>query len=396
MMKDDAIAIARRWHFYRNDAPARTVGPCVAYAAIHPRTISSVSATALACAVLFVWIAALPPFQVGLWFLTEPVEIALFAAGALAAVILLFHPRGEWAMRHPLVLIPLGLALLTAATAPFHQFPLRSAFGPPHTGEGGFWFLTMALLVALFRVADEPMVRAAALASGITLLGLWCVGIKVNSFPDYLAFVGLSIIVLREGGSRATSLDGMLVMGVALVAASGSKGAWLLVPALMALVFARVPRVALAVAAPILAMVAIDLLHAMPSAGSRIHLWGSSILALVTEPGLWQHGAGWGGMNDLVARHYRAIAQIEPTWEGLGEAWHSHNEFLEAWISVGVGGMLLMFAMFAAAVRASRGRVRSGAWCALAGLSAIWMMTPHALPFFAAALAITSTEKDSE
>ena len=351
------------------------------------KTASSI----LACATLFIWLAALPPFQVGLWYLTEPVEIALFGTGALAALVLVFHPKVEWAMWHPLVLIPAGLVILTAATAQFHSFPTRSGFGPPQTGEGGLWFAALAMMVALFRVADRRAVAHAACWSGAILLVARWTGPQVNSFPDYLAFVGLALIVIREPRSLfEDAADWPLIIGAALIASSGSKGAFMLVPAIMLVALMRAPRALLAAVVPPLTVIAIDLLHTLPSAGSRVMLWRSAIAALQGEPGLWWHGAGWGGMNDLVARHYRAIAQVEPNWEGLGEAWHSHNEFVEAFISVGIGGAVLMIALFVVAAHASIGRLRAGAWCALAGLSAIWMPTPVVVPFLAAALAITS------
>lgn len=345
-----------------------------------------VAATALASASLFIWLAALPPCQVGLWFETEPVEIALYGVGALAALVLIFSSTKDAAdaLRHPLVLIPLALAALTLVMSLFVPFPARSWFGPPQTGEGGLWCLTLGLLVALFRIADADIVARVAVLSAVALAVARAVGIEINAFPDYLAFVGLAIGLACPGRP-------MLYLTPFLIAASGSKGALLFVPVCavvgMLVCKRRWISALFAGAAPFAAMIAVAMLYQMPSGGSRLIMWAAAARAILREPGVWWHGFGWGGMNDMVQRHYAVIAHYDPHWEGLGQVWHSHNEFVEAWLSVGIAGPILMLALFVVAAHGTHDRLCAGCWAAYAGLSAIWMPIPETVPFLALALA---------
>lgn len=354
--------------------------------------IARIAATVAACASLFVWGAALPPFHTGLWFMTEPQEIALWASGALAAIVLAWHPGAREAMRSPLVLIPLALAGLTLVTSLAQPFPVRSWFGPPQTGEGGFWFLTLGLQVALFRLADRVWAARVALGSAAAVVGITMDGQPLNSFTDYLAFVGIALAIIHPGWF------GMLWCA-GLVIASGSKGAMMLTPFMVAMALVvgrdRLPRAIVAGIAPLYAMVGIlALAEWMPSAWSRLLLWRISVEGMIAEPMTWLVGHGWGGYNDMLLRHRALAVALDPTWEGAWwrGAWHSHNAPIEALLSVGIVGLVLVIALYALAAARSD-RIGAGLWAAMAGLAAIWPPIPCVVPFIALALAVTSERR---
>lgn len=342
-------------------------------------------ATPAACAGLFIWVAALPPFHTGLWFLTEPVEVALYLSGALCAAALVVLalcrvPVGA-VLRDPLVLLPILLGVVSILLSLFTAFPARSWFGPPQTGEGALWFVVLGLQIAVFRLAGAEWLRGAAMGGAAFMLLLTLAGQPLNSFPDYLAFVGIGLAIAVPGWAA-------LGLGAICVVASASKGAILLAPVLAIAGLCRAPRRTLCLLAPFAAMFAIDCLDMMPSAWSRTLLWRVSWNALASDPMIWLHGLGWGSFNDMLLNHRHVALALDPTWEGgwWRGAWHSHNLIIEALLSVGIAGPILVLAPLVVAAGRSIG-LRAGLWAALAAVSAIWMPTPHALPFVALAFA---------
>jgi hypothetical protein len=343
-------------------------------------------AALLATASLCLWFLTLPAFALGIWVKAEPAAVALYGAGAIAAVWLSVVPRETFGA--PLALLPLSIALPTFALSPLLAFPARSWFGAPQVGQGGFWWLSVAVLTALMASADRRWLTWGAVASGAGIVAWTLVAAHPeHDWSDWTAFAGFGLVML----------DGWpaLLTGAALVAVSGSKGAWLLAAGalvLWALWHRWRPLTALAAGlafmVPFAATAAMFILP-WPSAHSRAMLIEVIGLALPMKDGTAWHGAGWGEFNDAVLAARPTLAAIDPTWEGLGMgAAHSHNLWAESLLALGPLGMFLAVALFAVPPLISSVNPRAlAAWVALAGLYAIWYPLPQCAPFLALGLA---------
>lgn len=159
-------------------------------------TTSNVSATQAARTALaailslaaFVFIFGMPWNDLGLWRQTEvPAALIHFASVFVAFLIgfLVFKKDEETIglLRHPAVLAIAGLALFTAAVAPFSDSPWRSIHGTLKHGIGALWHLELALLVvssALVMRSKAAIVLETALVVSTTVV------ITLYALPDSL------------------------------------------------------------------------------------------------------------------------------------------------------------------------------------------------------------------
>ena len=96
--------------------------------------------------------------------------------------------------------------------------------------------------------------------------------------------------------------------------------------------------------------------------------------------------------------HVRDVRVASETWQPSldimgGGAFHTHNSYLEATISTGLPGGILMMVLPVTAILCARRRSHAllcGVWVVVAGLLAAWFTLPEAVPFQAAALAATA------
>ena len=165
---------------------------------------------AVICLSFFIFIPALQPFAFGIWYQSEPVVAALFACGGAATLCLavmaaLGYPVAG-ALTHPLTLVTGALAVWSAIASLAAPLPMRSMMGPPQTGEGILWQVSLTALTALaLAVWQRRLVRraivASAAVSGVILLGL-NVSEPIGSpwrpvfWPEFAAILGLFVIAM--------------------------------------------------------------------------------------------------------------------------------------------------------------------------------------------------------
>lgn len=402
------------------------------------RTASAIGAVVY-CLSLFIFIFGTKPFHLGLWYQSEPVVLAFYLSGAGAALSLLLltttgHPVWR-ALSHPVVVLPLVLAVWSALVSPLTPLPWRSWFGAPETAEGVLWYLVLALQTALaltlWRYRRFRLILVvAAVTAGLTITGLnvafpegspW----RPGKWPDYAAFVGLftSMIIFAlpvpsrhrfRIASVAIIVGGFIIFcsenwtGILLVSTAG--------PALFLTIWilerrrwmGRWLRLLLsmgAVLTPLVIFGGITVVSnhkTMPSTVSRLLLSQVALMALASEPMALVHGTGWGAFNDTLFKYAFRIEgtslfeddKYQPNWEALGGgAFHAHNSFLEAVLSTGlVGGGLFLIIPAVSILMAQRRNllVAASGWLLTAGLMAAWFMLPMCVPFQALALAATA------
>jgi hypothetical protein len=355
------------------------------------------------------------------------------------------------ALTHPLTLVTGALALWSAIASLAAPLPIRSMMGPPQTGEGILWHVTLTALTGLsLAVWQRRLVRRAIVASG-ALSGIILLVLNVNEpigspwrpvfWPEFAAILGLfvvamvasdtslrwpSAIVRRIGGlpplaARVVAtpapvrVTAALLLGGAIVVTSVNKTAIgiavLVLPAMMALSWligtgklwrglAVVAAITITFAVPA-GMYWLAIHKGLESPLSRSEMIAVALEALRADPRMLLHGAGWGSYNDILYRfldHVRDVRVASETWQPSldilgGGAFHTHNSYLEATISTGLPGGILMLALPVTAILCARRRSHAllcGVWVAVAGLLAAWFTLPEAVPFQAAALAATA------
>jgi hypothetical protein len=359
------------------------------------------------------------------------------------------------ALTHPLTLVTGALALWSAIASLAAPLPMRSMMGPPQTGEGILWQVALTALTGLtLAVWQRRLIRRAIVASaaisGIILLGL-NISEPIGSpwrpvfWPEFAAILGLFVITMvasdtslrwpsavvrrigrlppvmlplavRAVGTPApVRIVAALLLGGAIVATSANKTAMgiaiLVLPFLMALSWlvgtgklwrgvAVASAIAITLAVPA-GMYWLGIHQGLESPLSRSEMIAVAIEALRADPGMLLHGAGWGSYNDILFRfldHVRDIHVASETWQPSldvmgGGAFHTHNSYLEATISTGLPGGILMLALPVTAILCARRRSHAllcGVWVVVAGLLAAWFTLPEAVPFQAAALAATA------
>ncbi len=326
----------------------------------------------------------------GLWSATEPVEIGLFAIGALAAAVVSWTALN---VASPIVYVLQAIVTVSVPLLLLQPHPLRSFLGTPEIGEGIAWYATLLVLTILGAATWRryPMTLCWVIALGVGAISA-ASPYLMETWPNWLAFIGYTIALIPSP---------VAVVAVVPLAASLSKGAWalaILVPLLygalitlgrVSSVSARAMAAALAVTIPIAVTFATFELS-WPSAHSRVMLMSVVWDSIVLDPWsiLWGHG--WGGFNDALMTVWDSVARRDPKWEGLGYgAFHGHNMALEFFMAMGLPGVVLWIAFAVSVplmVPARRLPWVGAVWVCYMGLSAMWFSLPHCVPFLALAL----------
>lgn len=158
---------------------------------------------------VFLFIAGLKPFQIGLWFQSEPVTLGLFAFAAIAAAIIAFDARTRasltLALKQPAIRLLIALALWSLVCSLFAPFPMRSLMGIPEIGEGVFSMVSVVLLtIAAFHVWQIPSQRLplvlSCVAAGAVVVALQSLTSTTDwqpvIWPDFAAFIAIFIMII--------------------------------------------------------------------------------------------------------------------------------------------------------------------------------------------------------
>ncbi|MBI1209534.1 MAG: hypothetical protein GC191_19905 [Azospirillum sp.] len=383
---------------------------------------------------LFSYLAALLPWQIGIWADSEPIAAAVHAgAGAVAlglAGALWSRSEETWpAFSHPFVLLPLALAVWSLVSGLAARSPALNILGSPQTAEGVLLYLDFAIFVAggillgqRPRLAAITGLMALAAAIVIPMLTLWP-ATRVYFFGAWLTFgaVAAAVITLilleRRCPPWMLSLAGLaaLVPGLALSDSNTAIGAGLLIlPALwpggssnpkvqrwlpprrMTIAIVVVPIVLIAV---FQAIGQITPEHAFEQPRMVESLWSRARLqrALLAEfgqsPAAVLFGTGWGHIRDLFSRNLLAaeVPIWNTRWDMLGrDIVNSHSFVLEALLAAGLPALVLRLAMVASLPLACRPGRRLAAACfglCLATLGSLWFQMPGTTAMVALAYA---------
>ena len=397
--------------------------------------------------VLFVF--AIKPFTVGIWFQSEgPVGMMHVLSGLCGLGIALWGFADKRILSlacHPFVFVPLALAAWSFVAGLFHPVPWMGVFGAPETGEGVLWFVDFAILTAAaiilgrFKAARIILLTVAIVAIATISALTWAEGnlprfVPVPYFfPDYIAFLGGSLIMMVAGFGRHMKYRKVLIAvaviigGVAILvsknwaaygmAAGAIPVLWL---AFTRFRFSETNLRRLGIGVVLLIPLSITLFLFIPnipewatlpnfvgklanSVLSRTRLADILVRAISEEPFRLFAGWGWGSYSSLLAVHIPVewmslhtedlsldhVSSVKQHWDAILRVdFHSHNFMFEAISGGGVPAMLLAWAIFAMVPLWSWRRslpLTVALTAYTAGVSAFWFMMPVCLPFMALA-----------
>jgi hypothetical protein len=372
---------------------------------------------ALAAASPLVMFMALPPFYNGIWVQVEGAMPWLHLLSAVAAAALAWlAARGDEGvlatLRHPLFLIPVATAVLSLALLPWTTLWGLSILGSPEHGYGALAFLDAAVLTAAMMSAwRQPrwriviVVSVTATTAGAFILDGLFRGERSWApffFADYLAFYAIYAFVVlsawmpgREialartrfiipallfaglillSGNRAALLSGVIALAalmlfwklghdwrlcllVALFPLLISGGTVLIGP-LWEKSFRRTLTAEIGIR-PLADIIT----SSWPSLWSRAMLLIVGAQSLIDEPSRLLTGMGWGHYSEALltnltivdSRLHEFIGNSRTYWDAIQRSdFHSHNNYLEQLMSVGIAGLFLAIYYLYAVLRAAR------------------------------------------
>lgn len=354
-------------------------------------------------------------------------------------------------IRHPLVLIAAALALWSALTGLFHDSMGLTWFGSPEIGMGVFrfvqlgMFLAASLVVLRLRKVRAVLVGVAALVTVVVLIATSQFmqtgenALVPYYFTDYLAFNGLFLLgmALPSLTERKRPYLGLAVaiLGIVAVVFSDNRAAvalcFVIAPffglVLWGLKSSRWGRSSLFVRQMAVMGTALGVViltgfimfleylgdmgggnwNLLVELGSRSHLLDIVSRAIDGNPFILAHGNGWGSYSQMFAAYlpteWATLRDDRATWElaqanmaaGAWDAvqrvdFHSHNEIIEALLSTGIIGAVLLVSLFALLPLfcSKRNVVLASAFAlASSSLAAMWFLFPMHAPLLAFALA---------
>jgi len=402
----------------------------------------------LMLAQFWLFIFALPPFEVGEWMQTEPVMVAMFVSATLNALWLLW---GVW--RGRLVAQPLSpvfkclllfvgwqLVVTLLSSNPWHTW-----FGPVEMGEGTGWHVILLLqYMVLYPLWMDTSSRRLLLVGAISSLIPQCAlhflfqqdvelpdgveGWAPGAWAAYLAFmvVPLWMGLIVSGiikSPRSYIAPMLLLFGVLLI--SHNKSSQVLFPLALLVSFLanllprffipgkhwRVTMALVAVAASLFWIGFSSIYPAFPDTShsgaitkllaekdgamsTRLVFNKVGMIAIEHSPSRWIIGDGWGHFRDDLFKYVLVDGvkvyegkERDPNWFMVnGYAFHSHNQPLEALLSLGLIGMILWFAIPVAALMTMEDQFFWGCAPLLVAqtiLCSIWFELPQCIPYLA-------------
>lgn len=378
-----------------------------------------------------------PTLATGIWRNTEGVNIVILVGASLCLSGLALRPHLlRLHLRHPTLLVLLGLAGWSVLSAPFADYPLTALLGPPQTMYGTLWFVAQASFLAagLHLLGCPRLFRVTVGFAAITALVLlwsnlrqvpWLNGIlppalltgrPLLGFNDYLGYPALALTTIggllwhagqKQKGGVILALATMLLV----VAGNRAAGAAAVLMFLCLFLMGRTAPLwrhrtrasALTLGVTVTLQLAVyGLIRFWPPGGLPPSLESRRVLFTVLDPALWMDGLsllvgkGWGHFEFQLyaALPAAGVSLTAPQWIDFHrDQFHSHHAVLEALFSAGLPAAGLLILLPASMAMGARPALRSLAVAlaiALSLMESLWFQMPQTMVFTALAIAALS------
>lgn len=372
-------------------------------------------------------IAALPFFRFGIWIDAEPTLVVYHWIAALFALGIFFDCLSSSPSLKDFINPVLGLIfvliLLSLAMMPFALDRGLTWYGLPQTGQGilsliGFVFYLLGFKRLLDRGQSQFLWVNTAIAamtiSSITLIGNFSPENPALAewspyvFSAFLAFMAIGLLALSL--TAESRMFRFLGVGVACVLVLLSSNKTAMVGLLCVLVIlesktlseylkknARGGLSLIVGTVPLLILISMVVFSSptrLPSVWSRLRLIQMVGLEMLEHPWRLLVGWGWGSYTDTFLANLTRVSEAmyqngvwNPTWDALNRVdFHSHHQVIEALLSTGVMGALIVLLLPTIAVYSSDREKLMAAFAVFflyATTSSGWFEMPATLPFIA-------------
>lgn len=375
--------------------------------------------------------AALIPGELGVWPRFESGGMAMLlsagiCAAALAVIWLDDRPAVEAALRHPIVLAVMLVALASGLYAPFVDYPWLSIFGYPLIGEGALRYASMGVFFAAAIVLRGDALRFRLLlicllvgsVGGTAALFVWVrgdfVSLDIAGILVVSAWVGAWYVAPVKWGMWRFAIGAAAVTPILALATNDTVIVITLVVSLPASILLflnlkrqfvsdRTTRIIAAtalVAIPFAGLLAVwfipMLTDALPSITSRKYNYQLVFAALLADPSVVLAGQGWGEIVMTMDRFriFSDAVMWDGSWDGATRSLsHSQNLVLEALFGGGVVAVVGLLAVLAIPVLVCDKRdipVAVFAVSVFAGMGATWPQVAMTVGPVALALGVVS------
>lgn len=397
-------------------------------------TAADFASTLAACALMVAAagaLSSLPVFEIGHWEKAEPIVVVMHFAGALAFAALAILGTTDFRrlaaiVYHPIVLVPTAIGLWSLAAVPNAIYPMAVILGPPQSGQGTFWYLTLAALTACARLIRENrqlwlVVATVAIGIAFAVTGFRLRPMTGASQPlltvgGYYAYIALALPLLAlpmDGRLRLIVGAAGVIAAIAVLAVSRNLSAAFAFAVGMAIAgslliwrqrsggapLSRWPgagMVATAAIAPYVVLRWSEMAQGFPALLSRHLTLRVAEAASAQSVPQALAGRGLGHAQDALFAYVGAagVRLWDSNWDFLWrDYYHSHNWLVESFLTMGAPGIVLAFVAYLAPVLWGDPAARPfaiGFSAAAALLDGLWMPLAFYLPYLALAWAVLS------
>ena len=327
----------------------------------------------IAIAISFwLFVAALPPFRIGIWVDSECVSVAahlVFAAVGLFLSILWCTTKELFCSRHTLIFTCFAIFSLFAAL--WAKNSIVHHLGVPLLGEGSILFCGLSILSFGFDNANKrkfiywSAIIAGSIAGILVFLNHPIYGLSINPdwlpyvFGAFLAPIALGIYVVSMFTNNKIEKGIIIFLSLALLVLSHNKTAWVAVVAVICFwlltrqtKYNHFLQKTLSASVPLLSVIAIYFLSNWPvfsSLESRKFAIQSYVLTWQEAPLSLLFGNGWGYYFENLQKQITALPVAfftngtwQPSWDGIHRLdFHCMHFGVEALFSIGLMGLVL-------------------------------------------------------
>jgi hypothetical protein len=319
----------------------------------------------------WLFVAALPPFRIGIWVDSECVLVAahmIFAIIGLCLSILWSAKRNLFCSKHTLIFA--GFAIFSLVGTLWAKNPILHHLGVPLLGEGTILFFGLYLLsFGLDNIFKKDLIHWSAIFAGIAaglLVFLHHPKYGSNINPDWLPYVfgaflapiALGVYIISTLTTNKLKYGMLLFLSGFLLFLSHNKTAWVAVFAVIC--FSMIARKTkpgyclqkyLSASIPLASVIAIYSLGKLPQFStleSRKLAIQSYVLTWKDEPFSLLFGNGWGYYFENLQKTITALPVVffndhswKPSWDGIDRLdFHCMHLGVESLFSTGLIGLV--------------------------------------------------------
>jgi hypothetical protein len=339
---------------------------------VRVKNVFRVSLSVAVAISFWVFVAALPPFRIGIWVDSECVLVVahlILTVIGLCLSLLWCVTKKLWCSNHTLVFA--CFAVFSLLVTWWAKNPVVHHFGVPLLGEGSVLFCGLSLLsFGIDNANERKFIYWSAIAAGSTA-GILIFsnhpvyGLNINSnwlpyvFGAFLAPIALGIYTLSILTNNKIVKVAIVLLSLALLALSHNKTA--LIAVVIAIFVWLVTKKTkhgyflqkiICANIPLLSVGAIYILSSWPafsSLESRKFAIQSYMLAWQESPLSLLIGNGWGYYFENLQKHIITLPvgffnnySWEPSWDGIERLdFHCMHFGVEALFSMGIMGLAL-------------------------------------------------------